>query len=648
MPTPRTLGILAHVDAGKTTLSEQLLYRTGAIRALGRVDHGDTALDVNEIERSRGITVFSDQAWFELNGRRFTLIDTPGHVDFAPEAERALLALDLALVLVDGGSGVQAHTTALFKLTETYSIPALFFVNKTDLVSYNREKLRQQMEQRLTAQLVDVMDGTPDPEQLAVLDDDFCERYLLGETDEQDAWASLIRLFAERKAFPVLYGAALSGVGLEELLHALSKLTMFETAKSETLDALVYKVRREPNGDRVVYLKIKGGKLRARDAFRFGDATEKVHQLRLYRGSNYVTIDEASTGDAVAVTGLSMPRCGDRIIGDSLAEAASFHTMPVLAARVEPPVGVAPAQLLEKLRILEDEEPMLGVSWDAAHGHVTVQVMGTVQTEVLTQLLQDRFGLKVTFLPPLVLYKETVGKATVGCGHYEPLRHYAEAHLLMQPGERGSGITYDSRCHVDDLPINYQALIRSHCFERIHKGVLTGSPLTDVHFTLLSGRAHLKHTEGGDFREAVYRAIRQGQMKGQNVLLEPYYRFIFTIPVDCLGRAMTDITSMCGSYDPPEHLGDDVRITGRGPVRTFMDYPTALRAYTHGKGGVQLQPDGYDLCHNPEEVIAELAYDCGADVTNPAGSVFCSHGAGFYVNWDEADDHMHLPVEKAE
>jgi len=646
--TPMCVAVLAHVDAGKTTLSEQLLYRTGAIRALGRVDHGDTALDVNEIERSRGITVFSDQAWFELDGRRFTLIDTPGHVDFAPEAERALLALDMAVVLVDGGSGVQAHTTELFELTETYGVPAMFFVNKIDLASYDHDKLREQMEQRLSTKLVEISNGIPDAEQLAVLDDDFCERYLMGETDEADAWTSLVRLHRERRAFPVLYGAALSGVGLDGLMDALVRLADDTREEKTELDALVYKVRREANGDRVVYLKIKSGRLRARDAFRFGDAIEKVHQLRLYRGSSYMTVDEAGTGDAVAVTGLSIPRCGDRIVGDSLVQASAFHTMPVLAARVEPPVGIAPAQLLEKLRILEDEEPMLGVQWDAAHGHVTVQVMGTVQIEVLTQLLQDRFNLKVTFLPPLVLYKETVGKAVVGCGHYEPLRHYAEAHLLMQPGKRGSGIGWDSRCHVDDLPINYQALIRSHCFERVHKGVLTGSPLTDVHFTLLSGKAHLKHTEGGDFRETVYRAIRQGQLKGQNVLLEPFYRFTLTLPMDCLGRAMTDITSMCGSYDPPEHLGQDVRITGRGPVRTFMDYPTVLRAYTHGKGGVQLQPDGYDLCHNPDEVIAELAYDCGADVTNPPGSVFCSHGAGFYVGWDEADSYMHLPVEKPE
>ena len=645
MLTPRTLGILAHVDAGKTTLSEQLLYRTGVIRSLGRVDHGDTALDVNDIEKQRGITVFSDQAWFERDGRRFTLIDTPGHVDFAPEAERALLALDMAVVLVDGGSGVQGHTTALFHLTDTYQVPTLFFVNKTDLTSYDAQRIRAQMVTRLTESTVDLVDGLPDAEQLAVLDDDFCERYLAGETTEKDAWDSLVRLFASRRAFPVLYGAALSGKGIAELIDAIARLAAFETHAGDTLDALVYKVRRDLNGDRVVYLKLKGGVLHARDAFRFGDEVEKVHQIRLYRGNAYTLCEEARAGDAVAVTGLSVPRCGDRIVGDGLAEAASFKTTPVLAARVEPPRGVAPAQLLEKLKILEDEEPMLGITWDAAHGDIIVQVMGAVQTEVLTQVLQDRFGMAVQFLPPLVLYKETVSKPVVGCGHYEPLRHYAEAHLLLEPAPRGSGMDYVSHCHVDDLPINFQAKIRSHVFERIHKGVLTGSPLTDVKVTLLSGKAHLKHTEGGDFRECVYRALRQGQLKGQNLILEPFYRFTLTMPMDCLGRAMTDITSMFGEYDPPEHLGEDVRITGRGPVRTFMDYPTQLRAYTHGKGDIQLQPDGYDACHNPEEVIAELAYDCGADVQNPAGSVFCAHGAGYYVNWDEADASMHLPVE---
>lgn len=648
MPIPRTLGILAHVDAGKTTLSEQILYRTGAIRALGRVDHGDTALDTDLIERERGITVFSDQAWFDWNGRRFTLVDTPGHVDFAAEAERALTALDMAVLIVDGGSGVQAHTAALFELAETYRVPTVLFVNKTDLPSYDAEKLEKQMAARLSDSLVEISQGTPDAEQLAVLDDGFCERYLTGETDENDAWDSLTALFNQRKAFPVLKGAALSGQGVEELLSALERLAGDEEADDSAFDALVYKVRRETNGDRVVYLKIKSGTLRTRDAFRFGDAVEKVHQIRLYRGTSYITCDEAHAGDAVGVTGLATPRCGDRIAEDTLGESLSLKTTPVLSARVEPPQGVAPAVLLEKLRILEDEEPMLGVAWDAAHSAVTVQVMGTVQTEVLTQLMENRFGMKVRFLPPLVLYKETIASPVVGCGHYEPLRHYAETHLLLTPGKRGSGIDFDSRCHVDDLTINYQAQIRSHVFERVHKGVLTGSPLTDIHFSLLSGRAHLKHTEGGDFREATYRAIRQGLMKADCVLLEPFYRFVFTVPAECLGRTMTDITSMFGTYDAPEHLGDEVRISGRGPVRTFMDYPTTLRAYTHGKGGVQLQPDGYDLCHNRDEVIAEIGYDCGADTQNSPGSVFCSHGAGFLVNWDEADSWMHLPVEKAD
>ncbi len=640
-----TLGILAHVDAGKTTLSEQILFHTGAIRALGRVDHGDTALDTDLIERSRGITVFSDQAWFDHDGKRFTLIDTPGHVDFAAEAERAMLALDMAVVIVDGGAGVQGHTAALFELAKRYHVPTVFFINKTDLVSYDPSALEKQMSARLTESMVSIAHGAPDAEQLAVLDDDFCERYLMGETDEQDAWCSLGKLFHEHRAFPVLKGAALSGLGVRALLDVLSKLAGEPKAPGQALDALVYKVRREANGDRVTYLKLQSGTLRARDAFRFGDGVEKVHQIRLYRGTSYTTVEEARAGDAVGVTGLTIPRCGDRIMGDTVGESVSMQLTPVLSARVEPPQGIAPAVLLEKLRILEDEEPMLGVTWDAAHNAVNVQVMGTVQTEVLTQLMENRFGMKVRFLPPLVLYKETIAAPVVGCGHYEPLRHYAESHLRLSPNPRGKGITFESRCHVDDLTINYQSLIRTHVFEKTHKGVLTGSPLTDVHVTLLSGRAHLKHTEGGDFRETVYRAIRQGLMKAQSVLLEPFYRFSITAPAECLGRLMTDISSMCGTYDAPEHLGEEVCIAGRGPVRSFMDYPTQLRSFTHGKGGIQLQPDGYDLCHNPDEVIAELAYDCGADTQNSPGSVFCSHGAGYLVNWDEADGYMHLPVE---
>lgn len=645
-PSPLCMGILAHVDAGKTTLSEQILYRTGAIRTLGRVDHGDTALDTDEMERQRGITVFSDQAWFAYGGQRFTLMDTPGHVDFAPEAERAMLALDLAVMIVDGGSGVKAHTVSLFELARANRIPMLFFVNKTDLPAYDAHAVREQMAARLSPNMVDIRSGIPDAEQLALLDDAFCEAYLAGQADEAAAWRALGRLFAQGKAFPLLSGAALSGVGVDDLLNALLHLAAFERQGGAELNALVYKVRREPGGERVTYLKLCSGILRARSALRFGDAVEKIHQIRLYRGESYTLAQEARAGDAVGVTGLFTPRCGDRIRGDTLDGHAVFRTQPVLAARVEPPEGTAPSLLLEKLRLLEDEEPMLGVGWDAAHAAVTVQVMGAVQMEVLAGRMQKRFGLAVRFLPPLVLYKETVSAPVVGCGHYEPLRHYAETHLLLSPGARGSGVTFDSRCHVDDLPLHFQKLIGTHVLEKPHRGVLTGSPLTDVRVTLLSGRAHLKHTEGGDFRQSTYRAIRQAQMKGRNTLLEPFYRFAVTLPAECLGRAMTDLGTLFAVCDAPRTIGREVQLTGRGPVRTLMDYPTALRAYTHGKGSIQLEPDGYDPCHNPDEVIAGLGYDCGADVENPTGSVFCSHGAGYLVAWDEADAHMHLPVEK--
>lgn len=647
-PKPVCVGLLAHVDAGKTTLSEQLLYRTGAIRALGRVDHGDTALDTDQIERERGITVFAGHAHFPVDGRRFTLIDTPGHVDFAAEAERALWALDMAVLLLDGGAGVQGHTLALFRLARDNGVPVMLFVNKTDLPAYDEQRVASQIESRMTPNTVPVLNGVPDMEKLAMLDDAFCEVYLAGKADEAGAWNSLAGLFRQGLAFPVLQGAALAGQGVEELLNAFSRLAPPAAFHlPDRLDALVYKVRREENGERVCFVKVNSGIVRPRDAFSQDDATEKVHQLRRYQGAGYTLVNQAAAGDVVGITGLSLPRCGDRLVDGLIAGGArSAHTTPVLAARVLPPEGASPAQLLEKLRLLEDEDPMLGVDWDGEHGSATVRVMGTVQTEVLGQLMQNRFGMQIRFLPPLVLYRETIAAPVVGCGHYEPLRHYAEAHLLLSPGPRGSGVRFGSRCHVDTLAANYQSLIRTHVLEKTHKGVLTGAPLTDVTVTLLSGRAHLKHTEGGDFREAVYRAIRQGLMKAQSVLLEPFYRFTLTLPAESLGRAMTDITSLCGAYDAPRSLGDTVVLTGRGPVSSFMDYAVQVRAYTHGKGDIQLESDGYDLCHNPDEVIGEAAYDVGADVQNSAGSVFCSHGAGYLVNWNEADSHMHLPVEK--
>ena len=654
MATPRTFGILAHVDAGKTTLSEQLLYRTGALRTAGRVDHGNTAMDTDAIERSRGITVFSNQAWLEHGQRRYTLIDTPGHIDFAAEAERVLAALDMAVLVIDGSSELDAHTEALYRLLrQDYRLPVIIFLNKTDLLGFDKDRILKQIRRRLTENIICIENGQPDPEQLAVLDDAFCESYLSGEAGEADARASLRRLTGT--AVPVLMGAALSGTGIDELLDLLAETALGLDEAGQTFEAdkpfraRVYQVRHDQSGERVAYLRILSGRLCPRDAFRFNDAVEKVHQIRCYRGVSFTVQDVALPGDAVGVTGLSVPRCGDVICGDTLEPEASARVsrfQPVLSVQVQPPAGVSPSLLLEKLRILEDEDPALNVQWDAAHGVSLVQVMGEVQMEVLTQLLADRYGMAVTLLPPQVLYKETVSAPVVGCGHYEPLRHYAEAHLRLSPGKRGEGITFESRCHVDDLHISYQSLIRSHVFERVHPGVLTGSPLTDIHVELLSGRAHLKHTEGGDFRESTYRAIRQGLMKAQCVLLEPFYRFDLILPADCLGRAMTDIIARHGSHQAPDMDSETVRLTGRGPVSAFLDYATQVRAYSHGKGSILFQPDGYDVCHNPEEVIGRIGYNCGADVQNPTGSVFCSHGAGFYVNWDEADSYMHLPVEQ--
>ncbi len=649
MKRPCAFGILAHVDAGKTTLSERILHACGVVRALGRVDYGTAALDADEIERERGITVFSDQAAFELEGRRMTLIDTPGHADFGGETERAMLAMDLAILVVDGASGIQAHTASLFSLAARYRLPVLLFINKTDLPSCDLQSTLRQAKRRLSPALVALTDGMPDMEALSMIDDAFCEAYLNATATRETAWETLARRFHRREAFPVLSGAALSGTGVKELLETLARLSDFQAPDCSGLDGVVYKVRRDPSGERVTFVRLFSGSLRPRDALRVGDGVEKVHQLRLYRGAAFSPLEQAGPGDAVGVTGWSTPRCGDMLRdGVWTAPARAFATAPVLSARVEAAQGATPHALLSAMRTLEEEEPTLSVGWEPQNATVTARVMGTVQTEVLSQLLRRRFGIEARFREPLVLYRETVAAPVVGCGHYEPLRHYAEVHLRLSPGERGSGVVFESRCHVNDLPLHYQRLIGTHVLEREHRGVLTGAPLTDVKVELLSGRAHLKHTEGGDFRQAVYRAIRQALFKAQSVLLEPYYAFVLTVPTDCLGRVMTDLTAMNASYDPPEPMEDDVRLTGRGPVQTLMAYPSALRALTRGRGDIQLVADGYEPCHNAEAVIAEIAYNALADTDQTPHSVFCSHGAGYLVPWQEADDHMHLPVEAAQ
>ena len=647
MSAARTFAVMAHVDAGKTTLCEQLLLVSGALRRAGRVDHGDTALDADPIERERGITVFSGQAWLAWQGRRLTLIDTPGHVDFASETARALTAADLCVLVADGTARVDAHTASLFSLAAERGLPTLLFLNKSDLPGFSLPDALSRLRERLAPQIVPIVDDAPDIDALSLLDDGFLERCLEGTPSTDDAWDTLAALFARRGAFPVLSGAALRGQGVSELLDAVARLSgaLPEPSADGAPEALIYQVRRDPSGDRVCFLKVLAGTLRPRDAFDLPGGAEKIHQLRLYRGAAFTPANEARAGDVVGATGLTAPRCGEILRPDGLAPSLA-PAQPVLAVRVEPPEGTPPTRLMECLRVLEDEDPALCVAWDAEHACATVRVMGPVQIEVLARLLLDRFGLDARLLPPHVLYRETIAAPAVGCGHYEPLRHYAEAHLLLSPGPRGSGVTFDSRCHVDDLPAPYQSLIRTHVMEREHRGVLTGAPLSDVRVTLLSGRAHLKHTEGGDFRQAVYRAIRQALMKAGCVLLEPYYRFSLTVPAEHVGRVMTDLAAMGAECGAPESLGACARLSGRGPVAALMDYPAALRALTHGEGEISLLPDGYDPCRDPAPAIEAAAYDPGADTDNPAGSVFCSHGAGYFVPWDEADALMHLPVEQ--
>ena len=640
------IGLLAHVDAGKTTLSEQILFRTGAVRALGRVDHGDTTLDADQIERERGITVFSDQAVFEHAGRRYTLIDTPGHVDFAAEAERALTALDAAVLLVDSTSGVRPHAVLLRRMAQKWKVPVLLFLNKCDLLSSDPERVIAQAGQRLEAELVPL---PADPERVAELDEAFLEQYLSGDDTGENCMRALGRAFRAGEAMPVLCGSAMTGEGVDALLDALDALLPEdrEALADEPLNARVYKVRRDSRGRRVVFVKLIAGRLAPRDVFAFGDQMEKIHEIRVYRGNRYENVDEALPGDAVGLTGLSIPRCGDRL-GQvdgvrTCTGRGDFETKPALAAKVTASDGTSASAQLEALRLLEDEDAQLGVSYDAISKDILVRVMGPVQLEILQELLKTRYGIQAFFSPPRVLYKETIAAPVMGYGHYEPLRHYAEVNLRLEPGERGSGISFASECHVDDLPLNDQNLIRTHVFERVHRGVLTGAELTDVRVVLVAGRAHEKHTEGGDFREATYRAVRQGLMNARSVLLEPFYRFEILVPSSCAGRVMSDIPALAGEFEVPETLGGDVRICGRGPVATFAGYSLNLRAFTHGEGSAMFWLDGYDVCHDAQEVIAAAGYDPNADLEQPASSVFCSHGAGFTVPWNEAEGYMHCP-----
>ncbi|MBQ6386378.1 MAG: TetM/TetW/TetO/TetS family tetracycline resistance ribosomal protection protein, partial [Lachnospiraceae bacterium] len=747
-----TLGVLAHVDAGKTTLSEAILYQTGEIRTAGRVDHGDTHLDTDRMERDRGITIFSKMARFscaridaetDLQGPNLTgaagsdarkqgmpaqeksggsakdtdaasllhvtLLDTPGHVDFSAETERTLQVLDYALLIVSGPDGVQGHTRTLWRLLRTYGIPTFLFVNKMDLTERSRGEILQELRRDLDAAVVDfTLEDTAWAEETATCDESLLDAYMEDETLPVSAVRAAI---AERKIFPVRFGSALRMEGVTELVAGLGKwmadygelVSIYgkmshpaqdpgtpdseetsdgtrrhpvrepgspnpeeKTARGEKgrisseaavtgledgpFAARVFKVGRDRTGGKLTYLKVLSGTLHVKDTVPYITAdgteyTEKVDQIRLYSGDRFETAQAAGPGEVAAVTGLTMTRPG--MGAGEVREAVQPVLMPVMTRAMVLPLDQSAAAFYRKVKELAEEDPSLRLTWNAKTGEIRAEVMGNVQIEVLTHMIEERFGVRVTFGPEQILYKETIAAPVRGIGHFEPLRHYAEVQLLLEPGGRGSGITTASACSEDVLALNWQRLILTHVLEREHPGVLTGAPVTDLKVTVLTGKAHIKHTEGGDFRQATYRAIRQGLMCAQNVLLEPYYSFLLDVPADTVGRAMTDLTARFAEMSPPEISDDGMRahISGKAPVAAISDYMTEVHAYTKGTGSLSLVPEGYGPCHNPEEVLAASQYDPELDAENPSASVFCSHGAGVLVPWDEVAHFAHCDAE---
>ncbi len=632
-----TIGILAHVDAGKTTLSEALLYRTGTVRRLGRVDHQDAFLDTDEIERERGITIFSKCAVFPLGDREATLLDTPGHVDFSAEMERTLGVLDCAILVISGTDGVQSHTRTLWRLLAHHRVPTFLFINKMDLPGADRPALLGQLREQLSDGCADFSAGQEAiAEAAASTEEDLLERYLAGGTIADSEVADLV---AGRRLFPCYFGAALKLEGVDDLLDGLSRFAL-SPEYPEAFAARVFKIARD-GSDRLTFLKITGGALRVREALQGADWQEKVSSIRIYSGRKYRAAELAEAGTVCAVTGLSRTKPGD-VFGTEPG-GGEILLEPVLTYRVLPSAGGDEHILLQALRQIEEEEPQLRVVWNEALREIHVQLMGEVQLEILQRLLAERFGMDVTFDEGSIVYKETIAEPAMGIGHFEPLRHYAEVHLLIEPLPQGSGLRFAASCPTDELDLNWQRLILTHLQEKTHLGVLTGSALTDVRITLIAGRAHIKHTEGGDFRQATYRAVRQGLRQARSVLLEPYCDFRLEVPQENVGRAMADIQAMGGAFSPPELSEGMAVLTGSVSVAAIRGYWTTLAAYTKGQGRLSCTLRGYAPCHNAEEVIVSIGYDCDADVENTADSVFCSHGAGVVVKWDQVPHHAHIP-----
>ena len=631
------MGILAHVDAGKTTLSEGMLYLSGTVRKLGRVDHKDAFLDTYSLERDRGITIFSKQAVFSLGNRRINLLDTPGHVDFSAEMERTLQVLDYAVLVISGADGVQGHTETLWKLLKLYEIPTFIFINKMDQPGTDRESLLTELKERLDEGCIVFGKGknVESLEEIAMTDEAVLDYFMEHETVRNE---DICRLIRERKIFPCYFGSALKLDGVQELLAGFEEYMKPFDGKKE-FGARVFKISRDDKGERLTFLKVTGGKLVVKMPI---NKEEKINQIRIYSGAKYEAVNEVEAGGICAVTGLSSSYIGQGL-GVEKGTAAPFLE-PVLTYQMILPEGADTTKVLRELKQLEEEEPLLNIVWNPALEEIHVQLMGEVQTEILKTMIAERFHLDVEFGTGKIVYKETIKSPVVGVGHYEPLRHYAEVHLKMEPLEAGSGLIFDTDCSEDVLDRNWQRLILTHLQEREHPGVLTGVPITDMKITIVAGRAHLKHTEGGDFRQATYRAVRQGLKSAESVLLEPWYSFVLEVPSEQVGRAMSDIGQMNGSFEGPEAEDKQgmVRLTGTAPASEMRDYQREVWAYTKGRGRITLTLKGYEPCHNAEEVIEEIGYDSERDVDNPTGSVFCAHGAGFLVKWDEVPEYMHI------
>ncbi|WP_099466826.1 translation factor GTPase family protein [Konateibacter massiliensis] len=632
------IGILAHVDAGKTTLSESMLYLSGKIGKLGRVDNKDAYLDNYELERARGITIFSKQAMLEMGDIQVTLLDTPGHVDFSAEMERTLQVLDYAILVISGADGVQGHTKTLWRLLRFYEIPVFLFVNKMDQNGTDKEELMQDLRKQLDDNCVEFGSDKTEAfyEQLAMCDEEIMETFL--ETGRIET-LHIQKAIIERKIFPCFFGSALKLDGVDNFMKGIEEYAAAPSYPKE-FGARVYKIGRDEQGNRLTYMKLTGGKLKVKDSLKGNGWEDKVNQIRLYSGQKFTAVNEIEAGLVCAVTGLGSTRAGE---GLGMEENADLPVLePVLSYQILLPEGCDPRVMLPKLRQIEEEEPELHIAWDEELQEIQAQIMGEVQTEILKSLIQSRFGIEVEFGAGRIVYKETIANTVEGVGHFEPLRHYAEVHLLLEPLEAGSGLEFKTRCSEDILGKSWQKLVLTHLQEKNHRGVLTGASITDMRITLVSGRAHNKHTEGGDFREATYRAVRQGLMEAESVLLEPYYAFQLELPKHLVGRAMTDIEKMHGISELAQTDGDMAVLTGSAPVSTMQNYQKEVIAYTQGMGRLFYSLKGYERCHNEAEVIESIGYDVLRDLQNPTGSVFCAHGAGFLVEWNEVKDYMHI------